>query len=321
MSFGTMDDRSEAVQTFARFCEHRLGPIESWGAEGSLSDVEARVLRALGRRAGATASEIAAGLGLDGGYLSRILRRLETRGLVERAKSQVDGRRRPLDLTPAGREAVAPIEDNGRKRAAALLSRLSDADQHRVVAAMRNIQQLLGEDAEPLAPYQLRPHRPGDMGWLVHRHGALYAQEYGFDETFEAFVAEIAASFVKSFDPKRERCWIAEKDGEIVGSVLLMKLGPDIAKLRLLYVEPKARGLGIGRRFVDEAIRFAHAAGYSRVSVWTNDALRAARRIYADAGFRLVREGAQRSFGQDLVEEIWELPISGGSDHRTERTP
>jgi len=174
---------------------------------------------------------------------------------------------------------------------------------------MHTLQRLLGEDGAAPAPYALRPHRPGDIGWIVHRHGALYAQEYGFDETFEGFVAEIAAGFVKSFDPKRERCWIAEKDGEIVGSVLLVGRDGNTARLQLLYVEPKARGLGIGRRFVDEAIRFARAAGYGRVSVWTNDVQRAARRVYGDAGFERVGAQPRRSFGQDLVEEVWEFAL------------
>jgi DNA-binding MarR family transcriptional regulator/predicted GNAT family acetyltransferase len=303
------DDRSDVVLRFARFCERRFAALDSGLAGEALSPAERRVLRALDGRAGVTAGSLAGELGADAGHLSRVLQRLERGGLVERSRSNRDARQRPLALTEAGRAALAPIEAAARERARALLAGLSDVDQHRAVAAMHTLQRLLGEDGAAPAPYALRPHRPGDIGWIVHRHGALYAQEYGFDETFEGFVAEIAAGFVKSFDPKRERCWIAEKDGEIVGSVLLVGRDGNTARLQLLYVEPKARGLGIGRRFVDEAIRFARAAGYGRVSVWTNDVQRAARRVYGDAGFERVGAQPRRSFGQDLVEEVWEFAL------------
>jgi DNA-binding MarR family transcriptional regulator/GNAT superfamily N-acetyltransferase len=302
-------DRVQAVRRFTRFYTRRLGVLEEGLLGSELTLAEARVLYELATREAPTAGAIAADLGLDPGYLSRILRRFAERGLVERARSGTDGRRHHLALTARGRETFAPLDRRSREEVSALLARLSEAEQHRLVAAMSTVEALLGEPAADEPAYQLRPHRPGDMGWIVHRHGALYAQEYGWDETFEALVAEIAASFVKNFDPKGDRCWIAEKDGAIVGSVLLVRQDAATAKLRLLYVEPKARGLGIGRRFVSEAISFARAAGYRRITLWTNDVLHAARRLYAEAGFRLVQEEPHRSFGQDLVGEVWELPL------------
>jgi GNAT superfamily N-acetyltransferase len=185
---------------------------------------------------------------------------------------------------------------------------LAPAEQARLIEAMRTVETLLGRKTAPPA-YVLRPHRPGDIGWVIHRHAALYAQEYGWDESFEALVAEIGAKFIRDFDIRRERCWIAERDGDIVGSVFLVKQSDTVAKLRLLIVEPAARGLGIGHRLVDECIRFARQAGYRQLTLWTNDILVAARRIYEAAGFRLVLEEKHRSFGHDLVGQNWELDL------------
>jgi DNA-binding MarR family transcriptional regulator/GNAT superfamily N-acetyltransferase len=303
------EDAIAAVRAFTRFYTQRLGVLHEHLLESRFSLTESRVLYELAHREHPTATELGRDLGLDPGYLSRILRRLEASGLVERARSRKDGRRFHLVLTEAGRQAFEPLDRRSRAEVAALLAPLPTAERVRLVEAMRNVSTILESTPEGAAPYALRPHRPGDMGWIVHRHGALYAQEYGWDETFEALVAEIAATFIKDFDPKRERCWIAEKDGEIVGSVLLVAGSEETAKLRLLYVEPKARGLGIGRRFVDEAIRFARAAGYRRIVLWTNDVLHAARAIYGAAGFVLVKAEPHRSFGQDLVGETWELDL------------
>jgi DNA-binding MarR family transcriptional regulator/GNAT superfamily N-acetyltransferase len=302
-------DRTQAVRRFSRFYTRRLGVLEEGLLGSDLTLAEARVLYELATRDAPTAGAIAADLGLDAGYLSRILRRFVDRGLLGRTRSDADGRRRILALTPLGRQTFAPLEERSREQVRALMARLSDADQHRLVSAMGTIESLLGDGDGDGAPYSLRPHRPGDMGWIVHRHGALYAQEHGWDETFEALVAEIAASFVKNFDPKGDRCWIAEKEGEIVGSILLVRQDATTAKLRLLYVEPKARGLGIGRRFVADAVAFARGAGYRRITLWTNDVLHAARRLYAEAGFRLVQEEPHRSFGHNLVGEVWELVL------------
>ena len=302
-------DRVNRVRRFTRFYTRRLGTLEEGLLGSQFSLAEARVLYELATRDGPTATEIGQVLGLDAGYLSRILRRFETRGLIERLRSQEDGRRSHLSLTPAGREAFGPLDEASRSQVCALLAPLANLDQTRLVEAMATVEALLEPEAAPPAPYLLRPHRPGDIGWIVHRHGALYAQEYGWDERFEALVAEIAASFIKDFDPKRERSWIAEIDGEVVGSVILVKASEETAKLRLLYVEPKARGLGIGRRFVDECIRFAKAAGYRRIVLWTNDVLHAARHIYKTAGFHLVAVEQHHSFGHDLVGETWELEL------------
>jgi DNA-binding MarR family transcriptional regulator/N-acetylglutamate synthase-like GNAT family acetyltransferase len=305
----TIEERTHAVRRFSRFYTRRLGVLGEGLLDSPFSLTEARVLYELAHRERPTATELGRDLGLDPGYLSRILRRFEEAGLLKRARSEADARQSHLVLTQAGRAAFAPLDKASREQVGALLSRLTDTDQRRLTDAMATIEALLGEVEAPKAPYVLRPHRPGDMGWIVHRHGALYAQEYGWDETFEALVAEIAATFIKDFDPKRERCWIAERDGEIMGSVLLVKQSDEVAKLRLLFVEPKARGLGIGRRFVEECIRFARDAGYSRITLWTNDVLHAARKIYADAGFQLVQTEPHRSFGQDLVGENWELEL------------
>ncbi|WP_046862596.1 bifunctional helix-turn-helix transcriptional regulator/GNAT family N-acetyltransferase [Microvirga massiliensis] len=303
-----LQDLVERVRRFTRFYTRRLGTLEESLLGSQFSLAEARVLYELATRDGPAATEIGQALGLDAGYLSRILRRFETRGLIERLRSREDGRRSHLSLTQAGREAFGLLNDASRSQVSGLLAPLSLAEQSRLVEAMATVESLLEPKTAP-PTYLLRPHRPGDIGWIVHRHGALYAQEYDWDERFEALVAEIAASFIKDFDPKRERSWIAEIDGEIVGSVILVKASDEVAKLRLLYVEPKARGLGIGRHLVDECVRFARAAGYRRIMLWTNDVLHAARHIYKTAGFRLIATEQHHSFGHDLVGETWELEL------------
>ena len=248
--------------------------------------------------------------GLDPGYLSRILSKLEQRSLVRRSASQSDGRQILLELTAKGRRTFATLDNRQRAEIAAMLRPLPHAGQSRLVRAMRSIETLLGARTDPKIPYILRAHQPGDMGWVVHRHGVLYAQEYGYDEQFEALVAEIAARFIQHFDARRERCWMAERDGEIVGSVFLVKKSKTVAKLRLLLVEPSARGLGIGKRLVDECIRFARQAGYKKMVLWTQSELPAARHVYEQAGFRLVDEKPHRSWGRDnLVSQTWEMKL------------
>jgi DNA-binding MarR family transcriptional regulator/GNAT superfamily N-acetyltransferase len=305
-----LETRTEAVRRFTRFYTRRLGVLREGLLDSSFGLTEARLLYEIAHGDGVTASGLATTLELDPGYVSRILRRFREQGLVRRRPCPRDRRAQRLTLTEAGRLAFAPLDQRSREMVFRLIAPLSEASRQRLVEAMRTIEGLL-EAGGPENGVSLRPHRPGDMGWIVHRHGALYAQEYGWDESFEALVAEIAASFIKDFDPKRERCWIAEKDGAIVGSVLLVRQSDEEAKLRLLYVEPQARGLGVGRRFVEEAIRFAKAAGYRRLTLWTNDVLAAARHLYAAAGFTLVRREPHRSFGQDLVGEYWELDLAG----------
>ncbi len=298
-----------AVRRFNRFYTKQIGLLHEGYLKSPFSLAEVRVLYELAHRDRLTAAELGRELGLDAGYLSRILRGFEKRGLIGRTRSKADGRQSLLALTKRGQDAFAPLQARSHEDIGRMLKRLSPAEQTRLTEAIGAIEGLLGARAEPRAPYVLRPPRPGDMGWVAHRHGALYAQEYGFDEQFEALVAGIVAKFVQHYDPKRERCWIAEKDGEVVGSVFLVKQSKTVAKLRLLLVEPKARGLGIGARLVEECIRFARQAGYRKITLWTQSSLVAARRIYQAAGFRLVRQGRHRSFGHDLVEETWELAL------------
>ena len=302
-------DRIAAVRRFNRFYTHHLGALNEGFLKSPFSLTEARVLYEIAQRDKPTATEIARVLGLDAGYVSRILKAFRARGLIESEASEADGRQNLLGLTEDGRRAFADLDQASRNDVGALLAGLPLPEQTRLLDAMATIEDLLDERPADRAPYLLRPHQPGDMGWIVHRQAVLYTQEYGWDVTFEALIAEIAAKFLREFDPKSERCWIAEKDGEIVGSVFVVRLSDDVAKLRLLYVEPSARGLGIGRRLVTECIRFAKAAGYRNMTLWTNDVLTAARRIYETAGFRLVEEERHHSFGTELVGQTWELDL------------
>ena len=308
-----MDDlaaRVGAVRAFNRFYTGLIGLLRQGYLDSAFSLTEVRVLYELAHRDQSTAAGLARELDLDPGYLSRILRRFERDGLIERTRSRADGRQSLLRLSEAGRAAFAPLDAAARDQIGGLLGRLSDEEQRRVVGAMATIERLLGRPAEPRVPYLLRLHRPGDMGWVVMRHGALYAQEYGYDADFEALVAEIVARFLQHFDPRREACWIAEREGENVGSVFLVREDDEVAKLRLFLVEPSARGLGIGSRLVGECVRFARSAGYRMVRLWTQSELLAARRIYARAGFSCVAEEAHHSFGHDLVAETWQLELA-----------
>jgi DNA-binding MarR family transcriptional regulator/N-acetylglutamate synthase-like GNAT family acetyltransferase len=306
---GAFDARVAAVRGFNRFYTQKIGVLAEGLLDSRFSLTEGRVLYELAHRERPTATELGANLGLDAGYLSRILRRFEQGGLLARATSKADGRQSLLALTAKGRAAFAPLDSRSRQQIGAMLGTLGAPDQARLAAAMATITRLLDANSPTGLPYLLRPHRPGDMGWVVHRHGALYAREYGFDERFEALVAEIVAKFIAHFDPKKERCWIAERDGEIIGSVFLVKKSKTVAKLRLLLVEPSARGLGLGSRLVEECVRFARQAGYRRITLWTNDILHAARHIYVKANFRKVASERHHSFGHDLVGETWELTL------------
>jgi DNA-binding MarR family transcriptional regulator/GNAT superfamily N-acetyltransferase len=303
------EQRIAAVRRFTRFYTRQIGVLREGLHASPFSLTQARVLYELANRSAPTAADIARDLGLDAGYLSRILRGFAQRGLLARARSQSDGRESHLTLTPAGREAFAPLDRGSHDEIAAMLGPLSERAQARLVEAMATVEQLLGARSKATPPYLLRPHQVGDMGWVVGRHGALYAQEYNWNMEFEALVAEIVATFIKNFDGRRERCWIAEVDGAPVGSVFLVKQSDEVGKLRLLLVEPQARGMGIGARLVAECIRFARLAGYRTLTLWTNDVLVAARRIYQAAGFRLVQEEKHHSFGHDLVGQNWELDL------------
>ncbi|HEV2303699.1 MAG TPA: bifunctional helix-turn-helix transcriptional regulator/GNAT family N-acetyltransferase [Stellaceae bacterium] len=309
MMAGDLADRVAAVRLFNRFYTRRIGVLEEGLLESPFSLTEARVLYELAQGESATAARLAHQLGLDPGYLSRILAGFEKRGLLARMPCERDGRQSLLVLTEPGRAAFAALDARSAEETGTLLGALSAEQQARLVAAMDGIAGLLAAPDRSAAAYALRPHRAGDMGWIVHRHGLLYAQEYGWNEEFEALVAEIAAKFIRHYDPRRERCWIAERDGERLGSVMLVAQSPRLAKLRLLLVEPQARGLGIGSRLVEECSRFAGERGYRKITLWTNSVLVAARRIYERAGFSLVEAQPHRSFGHDLVGENWELPL------------
>ena len=298
-----------AVRRFNRFYTRQVGLLNEGFLESPFSLTEVRVLYELAHRDGPTATELVEELGLDAGYLSRILRTFGQRGLITRTRSPTDGRRSHLSLTTRGRQAFAALDARQSDEVAALLARLSWEEQQGLVDAMHAVEAHLGAAAAPTPAYVLRPHQPGDMGWVVQRHGALYAQEYGWDGRFEALVAEIVARFLKQFDSKRERCWIAERNGYNVGSVFLVRKTAAVAQLRLLLVEPSARGLGIGKRLVAECTRFARDAGYTKITLWTQSNLLAARGIYRAEGYRIVRQGRHHSFGYDLVEEVWDLTL------------
>ena len=309
MAESDFDQRVAAVRRFNRFYTRQIGLLQESYLKSQFSLSQVRVLYELAHRERPTATELGRELGLDPGYLSRILRLFEKRGFLKRTPSKADGRQSHLFLTARGQAAFAPLNTRSREEIGSMLRALRARDQIRLVESMHAIEGVLGAQPEKKVPYLLRPHRPGDMGWVVSRHGALYAQEYGWDETFEALVAGIVKKFIEHYDPRKERCWIAEKDGEPVGSVFVVKQSATVAKLRLMLVEPKARGLGIGARLVDECVRFAGQTGYGKITLWTNSVLRAARRIYKEAGFRLVRQERHRSFGHDLVGETWDLTL------------
>jgi DNA-binding MarR family transcriptional regulator/N-acetylglutamate synthase-like GNAT family acetyltransferase len=299
-----------AIRAFNRFYTRQIGVLREGLLKSPFSLTELRVLYEIAHRERPTATELCQQLGLDPGYLSRILRGFEKRGLIRKSASQADGRQSLLELTARGKETFSALDARQSEEVAAMLSQLPTAEQSRLVQAMRVIETVLGDRSESKTSYILRTHQPGDIGWVVHRHGVLYAQEYGYDETFEALVAEIAAKFIQHFDPKRERCWIAEQDGEIAGSVFLVKKSKTVAKLRLLLVEPSARGLGIGKRLVDECLRFARQVRYKKMVLWTQSELPAARHIYQEAGFRLIQQKKHQSWGRDdLVSQVWERKL------------
>ena len=312
-----LEERIAAVRAFNRFYTQRIGALREHLLESPFPLTAVRVLYELAHwpatGEAATASVLAARLALDEGYLSRILRGFEQRGLVRKKPSPGDSRRKSLALSERGRRLFAALDARSRAEVAGMLGKLSVPGQTALLDAMRGIGELLGQTPGRVRPHQppyvLRPHQPGDIGWVIHRHGVLYAQEYGYDERFEALVAEITARFVQRFDPKCERCWIAEREREIVGSVFLVRKTKTVAKLRLLLVEPSARGLGLGRRLVDECVRYARRVGYRKLTLWTQNDLYAARHLYALAGFRRVREERHDSFGKKLVAETWELAL------------
>ena len=301
--------RIAAVRRFNRFYTQRIGVLQDGFAKSPFSLTQARVLYELLHGERPTASEIGSALGLDAGYLSRILRGFAARGFITKERSASDGRQVHLTVTPRGRKTFAPLETHSDTEVGNMLRPLTPAEQVRLVDALQTVEDLLGEDSKHQKPYLLRPHRSGDMGWIVSRHGALYAEEYGWDHRLEALVAEIVAAFLRNFDPAREHCWIAERDGENLGTVMLVKESVQIARLRLLLVEPKARGLGVGARLVEECIRFARQSGYRKMTLWTHSLLIAARHVYEGAGFVPVDTKSHDEFGKTLVGETWDLDL------------
>ncbi|MDM0112198.1 helix-turn-helix domain-containing GNAT family N-acetyltransferase [Variovorax sp. J22R133] len=301
----------KAVRQFNRFYTRQIGALDPYlGSDLSLTEV--RVLYELAHRAEPVASEIAKDLGLDGGYMSRILRRFESSGWITRAARATDGRQSVVTLTPAGRAVFEPLQQQSRDEASALLARLSVADRHRLVEAMQTVQSLL--DAAPSDKARtrtvvLRDPAPGDIGWVVQQHGEIYAREYGWNSEFEALVADIAAKFMRDFQPAWEKCWVAELDGERVGAVFLVRKSAGIAQLRMLLLTPAARGMGLGARLTDECIAFARSKGYKKIMLWTNSCLAAARGIYAARGFKLDKSEPYEGFGQKLVGETWSLKL------------
>ena len=310
-------ERISALRAFNRFYTRRIGVLHEGLLDSKFSLAESRLLWELAHNDDTTATELARGLDLDAGYLSRLLRGFKERGLLKTSRSTTDARQMRLSISAAGRRAFAPLDRRSQAEVAALLGPLSDAQQQELLAAMARIEALLSARAKAQA-FVLRAHRPGDIGWVVSRHGALYAQEYGWDIRFEALVARIAADFIERFDAAREACWIAERDGGNIGSVVLVKardeatqaIEPGTAQLRLLLVEPSARGLGLGVALVDECERFARQVGYRRIRLWTNSLLLAARGIYQRAGYQLLASEAHHSFGDDLVGETWQLELA-----------
>lgn len=298
-----------AIRDFNRFYTRFVGALDEGLLRTRFSLAESRVLYELGSRGATTAAALCAELDMDPAYLSRLSRKLREEGLIAATASETDGRARSLTLTEAGKAAFDGLDRASHDEIAALLAPLGDDGTRALLTAMRRIRRLLEPEANHLAPWLIRSHRIGDIGWIVRRHGMLYAEEHGWDESFEGLVAEIAGAFLRAHDPRREHCWVAERDGDILGSVFLVDGGRDVAKLRLLYVEPMARGEGIGRRLVEECMRFARQAGYHDMTLWTNDVLVSARRIYEAAGFSLVAEEKHRSFGKDLVGQHWRLPL------------
>jgi DNA-binding MarR family transcriptional regulator/ribosomal protein S18 acetylase RimI-like enzyme len=339
------DDPVQAVRRFNRFYTRQIGVLQEHLLRSRFSLTEVRVLYELAHRDRLTAVELRRELGLDRGYLSRMLRNFEQRRWIKTQPSHADQRRIFLSLTKSGQRVFASLDRRSSKEVATLLARLRAPEQSQLIGAMREIESVLGRSEQQTShpfdrarkhvtknasvdttgrlsaetpTYILRAHQPGDMGWVVQRHGELYWKEYGYDERFEALVAEIVGEFIRNFDARHERCWIAEKEGARLGTIFLVKKSESAAKLRLLLVEPDARGLGIGKRLVSECVNFACAAGYKKILLWTQSELHAARHLYERAGFRRIKQEPHQSWGRnDLVAETWELALRNKSSQLT----
>jgi DNA-binding MarR family transcriptional regulator/GNAT superfamily N-acetyltransferase len=304
----SVEDRVAAVRAFNRFYTARIGVLGDGLLRTPHSLTEARVLYELGQREVTEVADLRREMGIDAGFLSRLLARLQRNGLVARERSTDDARRQRIRLTEEGSAAFAELDRRSADEVGTVLDALSEDDQRRLVGSMDAVREVLTH-APATTGFVLRGPRPGDLGWIVQRHGALYAQQYGWDESFEALVAQIVAEYARDHDPRREAAWIAEVDGEPAGCVLCVRREEDVAQLRLLLVDPRARGRGIGGRLIEECLRFAQRAGYQRITLWTNDVLHEARRLYERAGFELLESAPHHSFGHDLVEQTWARPL------------
>jgi DNA-binding MarR family transcriptional regulator/GNAT superfamily N-acetyltransferase len=301
-------EQIEAVRQFNRFYTQKIGVLGEALLDSGYSLTEARVLYELAHRSEASAKELSEDLGIDAGYLSRILKRFEAAQLISRKRSLADARQSLIELTAKGRKVFAGLDKASDEQVTQLLRPLDPAAREKLRGTLASIGRILHPE-QPAAGIVLRPHRVGDMGLIVHRQSVLYAEEYGWDAEYEALVCEITAKFLRDFKPGRERCWVAERDGEIMGSVFVVEESKSVARLRMLYVEPAARGQGLGGQLVQECIHFARATGYRKLTLWTNSVLKSARRIYERAGFVKVQEEPHHAFGHDLVSQTWDLPL------------
>lgn len=304
-----LQEHINTVRQFNRFFTRQIGVLREGLLHSPYSLTEARIIFELANRDNLTASDLGKELGLDAGYLSRMLNKFAQQNLIEKKPSDSDGRQRLINLTAEGREAFSLLDNRSNDEISEMLDELSESDRIRLIDAMQTIEGILGHGLKYAEPFYLRPHEAGDMGWVIQLHGALYKQEYNWGESFEALVAQICADFINNYDPQKERCWIAEMQGERVGSIFCVKKDDEVAKLRLLLVDPKARGWGLGTRLVEECIRFARRSGYQKLTLWTNDVLVEARHIYEKKGFELIEEEAHHSFGQDLIGQNWNLML------------
>jgi DNA-binding MarR family transcriptional regulator/ribosomal protein S18 acetylase RimI-like enzyme len=307
-------DFQEAVaryRRFNRFYTKQIGLLNRGLLKTRFSLIQARILYELAQQDRTTASELVEKLNIDPGYLSRILSTFEKEGLLHKSRSASDSRQRILKLTTQGKKSFAELDERSRIVAEAMLRDLAEEDRHRLLHAMQTIEAVLDAESKPPAPFLLRSHRPGDIGWIIQRHGVVYAEEYNFDETFEALVAEILVVFIRNHDPRRECLWIAEQAGHRIGSIMIVDTGDRVAQLRLLLVEPKARGQSVGMRLIDACINFSKRNRYRKIKLWTQSNLLAARHLYEKKGFEKVSESPHKSFGQDLIAEFWELRLGG----------
>ncbi|WP_238457948.1 bifunctional helix-turn-helix transcriptional regulator/GNAT family N-acetyltransferase [Alkalihalobacterium alkalinitrilicum] len=305
------EERINAVRHFNRFMTKQIGALRESLLHSPYSLTESRIIFEIANNNNLTASNLIHDLGLDAGYVSRILARFEEKGIIQKERSTRDARQLILKLTLEGVKAFSQLNERSNNEIAELIGELSESEQQQLINALKTVEGLLikKKSLKFSGPYFLRQHEPGDMGWVVHKHGILYSQEYGWDVNFESLVSQIVADFIDNYNPKRERCWIAEMNGEIVGSIFVVEGSEDTAKLRLLIVDPKARGLGLGSQLVEECINFSRRVGYKKLVLWTNSVLKEARHIYQKKGFTLVDEEKHHSFGKDLVGETWELSL------------